>query len=114
MAPKHGMSKLCPVMTLAIIQIIEDDPDHASLLDHALRKARYRTNVAHDGQAGLSDVKRLQPALVLLDVMLPGMDGHTLCRLLREDPHTQSIPIIMISALASEDHRLAGLELGGG
>lgn len=97
---------------MAIIQIIEDDPDHASLLDHTLRKARYRTNVAHDGQIGLNDVKRLQPDLVLLDVMLPGMDGHEVCRRLREDHQTQSIPIIMISALASEDHRVTGLELG--
>jgi len=95
-----------------IIQIIEDDPDHASLLDRALREARYRTNVAHDGQIGLSDVKRLNPALVLLDVMLPGMDGHEVCRRLREDPQTQNIPIMMITALTSEDHRVTGLELG--
>ncbi|MGH7251581.1 MAG: response regulator transcription factor, partial [Nitrospiraceae bacterium] len=99
-------------MAMEIIQIIEDDPAHASLLDHVLRQARYRTNVAHDGQIGLSDVKRLNPALVLLDVMLPGMDGHEVCRQVRADPHTQNIPIVMITALASEDHRVAGLELG--
>ena len=97
---------------MEIIQIIEDEPAHANLLDRALRKARYRTNVAHDGQVGLSDVRRLNPALVLLDVMLPGMDGHEICRQLRADSWTQYIPIIMITALASEDHRVAGLELG--
>lgn len=97
---------------MEIIQIIEDEPAHASLLDHTLRQARYRTNVAHDGQMGLSDVKRLNPALVLLDVMLPGMDGHEVCRQLRKDPQTQNIPIVMITALASEDHRVSGLELG--
>ena len=99
-------------MAMEIIQIIEDEPDHARLLDHALRQARYRTNVAHDGQMGLSDVMRLKPALILLDVMLPGMDGHEVCRQVRADPQTRAIPIVMITALASEDHRVAGLELG--
>jgi len=101
-----------PDMAMEVIQIIEDEPDHARLLDHSLRQARYRTNVAYDGQIGLSDVKRLNPALVLLDVMLPGMDGHEVCRQLRKDPQTQNIPIVMITALASEDHRVSGLELG--
>lgn len=99
-------------MTLEIVQIIEDDVDQASLLDRALRKARYRTNLAYDGATGLEQARRLQPALVLLDVMLPGLDGHEVCRQLRQDPRTQAIPIIMVTALASEDHRVAGLEMG--
>lgn len=97
---------------MEIIQIIEDDPAQAGLLDFALRKARFRTNVAHDGKNGLRDVLRLAPSLVLLDVMLPEMDGHEVCRRLRSDPATQATPIIMISALGSEDQRLVGLELG--
>jgi len=97
---------------MEIIQIIEDDADHALLLDRALRKACFRTNVAHDGQSGLNDVYRLQPALVVLDVMLPGMDGHEVCRRLRSNPATQTIPIIMVSALGREEHRLIGLDLG--
>lgn len=97
---------------MEIIQIIEDEPAHASLLDHALRTARYRTNVALDGEIGLLDIKRLHPALVLLDVMLPGVDGFEICRRLREDLHTQTIPIILLTALGSEEHRVAGLELG--
>lgn len=99
-------------MGVELIQIIEDDPDHARLLDLALRKAHYRTNVAHDGEGGLQDIRRLKPALILLDIMLPGMDGHEVCRRLREDMQTQAIPIIMLTALGSEDHRVAGLELG--
>ncbi|MBI5410712.1 MAG: response regulator transcription factor [Nitrospirae bacterium] len=97
---------------MEIIQIIEDDSAQAGLLDFTLRKARFRTNVARDGRTGLSDTKRLHPALILLDVMLPAMDGHEVCRKLRSDPATQAIPIIMISALGSEEHRLAGLDLG--
>jgi DNA-binding response OmpR family regulator len=99
-------------MAIELIQIIEDDPHQANLLDQALRKARYRTNVAPEGQSGLHDARRLSPALILLDVMLPGLDGHQVCQRLREDPQTQNIPIIMVTALGSEDHRVAGLELG--
>lgn len=99
-------------MGLEIIEIIEDDPDQASLIDREIRKAGYRTNVAHDGKTGLEDIRRLRPSLVLLDVMLPDMDGHNVCRCLREDRQTERIPIIMISALGSEEHKTAGLELG--
>ena len=99
-------------MTTEIIQIIEDDSAHAMLLAHALSKAGYRINVASDGAEGLADVERLMPALVVLDVMLPGMDGHEICRRIREDPRTHAIPIVMVSALAAEDHRIAGLSLG--
>ena len=97
---------------MGIIQIIEDEPDHARLLDLALRRARYRTNTAHDGRIGLADVQRLRPALVLLDVMLPGLDGHELCRRLKADPKTRAVPVIMMSALGTEDHRIKGFELG--
>lgn len=99
-------------MSLEIIQIIEDDQIQARVLDHALRKASFRTNVAHDGKTGLDDVKRLHPSLVLLDLLLPGIDGHEVCRHLRQDPKTRDIPVIMITALGSEAHRVTGLELG--
>lgn len=99
-------------MSLEVIQIIEDDPLQASLIDREVRRAGYRTNVAYDGMTGLADVRRLQPSLVLLDVMLPELDGHDVCRRLREDHQTQSIPIIMMSALGTEEHKTTGLELG--
>ena len=99
-------------MSLEVIQIIEDDHLQASLIDREVRKAGYRTNVAYDGKTGLADVHRLQPSLVLLDVMLPELDGHDVCRRLRADHQTQSIPIIMMSALGTEEHKTIGLELG--
>lgn len=99
-------------MSLEVIQIIEDDPDQAALIDREVRKAGYRTNVAPDGPTGLGDIRRLHPALVVLDIMLPGMDGYDVCRRLREDPATQEIPIIMMSALGTERHKTEGLELG--
>ena len=67
-------------MSLEIVQIIEDEPLHAQLLERSLRNARYRTNVAGDGITGLADVKRLNPSLVLLDLQLPGMSGLEVCR----------------------------------
>ena len=99
-------------MTLNIVQIIEDEPLHAQLLDHSLRQARYRTNVAHDGVTGLADVMRLTPSLILLDLMLPGMNGQEVCRRIRSEPATKHIPIMMISALGSEEDRLSGIHMG--
>jgi DNA-binding response OmpR family regulator len=99
-------------VSLEVIQIIEDDQLQAGLIDREVRRAGYRTNVAHDGATGLADVRRLHPSLVLLDVMLPELDGHEVCRQLRGDRRTAGIPIIMISALGTEEHKTAGLELG--
>ena len=99
-------------MSLEIVQIIEDEPLHAQLLDHSLRQARYRTNVAVDGVTGLADVKRLLPAVILLDLMLPGISGHEVCRDIRNTPGIQQTPIIMITALGSEEDRVGGIEMG--
>ena len=99
-------------MSLEIVQIIEDEPLHAQLLDHSLRQARYRTNVAVDGVTGLADVKRLSPAVILLDLMLPGISGHDVCRAIRSTPGIQQTPIIMITALGSEEDRVGGIEMG--
>jgi DNA-binding response OmpR family regulator len=99
-------------MSLEIVQIIEDEPLHAQLLDHSLRQARYRTNVAADGVTGLADVKRLLPALILLDLMLPGISGHDVCRDIRTTPGIQQTPIIMLTALGGEEDRVGGIEMG--
>jgi len=99
-------------MALELIQIIEDELAHATLLSHALAKAGYRTTIAFDGARGFADVQRLDPALILLDVMLPEMDGHEVCRRLKADTRTRHIPIILLSALGSEEDRLTGLRLG--
>ena len=99
-------------MAFELIQIIEDEPEHAHLIDHALRYALYQTNIAYDGATGLGEVKRLGPALVVLDVMLPEFNGYEVCRLLRKTPETSRIPILMISALGLQTHRTAALALG--
>lgn len=99
-------------MSLEIIQIIEADQDQARAIDQILRKASFRTNIAFDGPTGIQDIWKNRPALVVLDLMVPGIGGKDLCRRLREDPQTKSMGIILVTALTSEDYRVAGLESG--
>lgn len=99
-------------MTASIVQIIEDEPLHADLLDRALRQAQFTTTHAADGESGWKDAQRLLPSLILLDLMLPGLSGHEICRLVRRTPSTSHIPIIMLTAVGTEDDRIAGLEMG--
>jgi two-component system phosphate regulon response regulator PhoB len=95
-----------------VVHIIEDEPLHAHLLDRALRQAHFDTTLAIDGDGGWNDVQRLLPSLILLDLMLPGMSGHEVCQLVRRTPSTCHIPIIMLTAVETEDDRIAGLEMG--
>lgn len=99
-------------MSGQVIQIIEDEPLHAQLLDRAMRHAGFSTVLAADGHSGWNDVQRLQPSLILLDLMLPGMSGQEICRLVRRTPATKRIPIIMLTAVGTEEDRIAGLEMG--
>lgn len=99
-------------MSLEIIQIIEADQDQARAIDQILRKASFRTNIAFDGPTGIQDIWKNRPALVVLDLMVPGIGGKDLCRRLREDPQTKSMGIILVTALTSEDYRVSGLESG--
>ena len=94
------------------ILIVEDDPDIANLLAHSMKKAGFAADILLTGAAVVAQVRRDQPSLLLLDVMLPGLDGLEVCRALRADPATAAIPIIMITARADEADRIGGLELG--
>lgn len=99
-------------MIASTVQIIEDDPLHADLLDRALRQAQFVTMLAVDGESGWRDTQRLLPSLILLDLMLPGLSGQEVCRLVRRTPSTRLIPIIMLTAVGTEADRIAGLEMG--
>jgi len=94
------------------ILIVEDDPDIANLLAHSMKKAGFAADILLTGAPVVAHVRRDQPSLLLLDVMLPGLDGLELCRALRADPATAAVPIIMITARADEADRIGGLELG--
>jgi DNA-binding response OmpR family regulator len=92
--------------------IVEDDEDIANLLSHTLRKAGFEVGVMLSGAGVVARVREHPPGLLLLDVLLPGLDGRDICRALRADAQTRAIPIIMITARAEEHERIAGLELG--
>jgi DNA-binding response OmpR family regulator len=96
------------------VLIVEDEPDIAEGIRYNLEREGLRAVVAATGEKGLEIAldKNNPPALVLLDLMLPGMSGTELCRRLRREPQTRKTPIIMLTARDSEAERVAGLELG--
>ena len=94
------------------VLIVEDEPDVAELLRYNLEKEKYRTMVAHSGEEAIEAVRRQMPDFVLLDIMLPGLDGWEVCRIVRESANGESVPIIMLTALSSEEARIQGLTLG--
>jgi len=94
------------------VLVVEDDHDIAHLLSHSLTRAGFTVDLMHSGAEVLAAVRRSLPDLVLLDLMLPGLDGLEVCRTLRGDPRTAAVPIIMLTARAEESDRIVGLELG--
>ena len=96
------------------ILIIEDEADIAESLRYNLEREGFATNIAESGEKGLRfalDEER-PPSLILLDLMLPGMSGTELCRRLRKEPLSKKIPIIMLTAKATESDKITGLEIG--
>ena len=91
------------------ILVVEDDPKTGASLEMYLRHAGYATEVARTGDEGLERAQRDSPDLVILDIMLPGLNGLEICRALRAG---SAIPIIMLTARSTEDDKLRGLELG--
>lgn len=93
--------------------VVEDDQDIAELVAHHLHKAGYASEIMTSGADVMPVVRERPPALVVLDLMLPGRNGLDVCRSLRADPRTSSVPIIMLTARTDETDRIVGLELGG-
>ena len=99
-------------MSKASILIIEDDPDIVELLQYNLEKESYSVRTANDGESGLQAARRYKPDMILLDLMMPGMDGLEVCQHLRQDSSTATIPLMMITAKSEESDVVSGLELG--
>ena len=95
------------------VLVVEDDHDIADLVAHYLRRTGYVVDVLHSGTDVLPHVQHQAPDLVLLDLMLPGLNGLEICRAMRADPGLAAIPIIMLTAKSEEADRIVGLELGG-
>ena len=94
------------------ILIVEDDKDMCRLVEYNLSKNQYRTICASDGEQALNAAKKDMPDLIILDIMLPKMDGLEVCRALKRDAKTASIPILMLTAKAEEVDKVVGLEMG--
>jgi DNA-binding response OmpR family regulator len=94
------------------ILIVDDDPDMVKLLQLGLTDAGYSTRTAGTGKEALQKANRSLPDLVVLDLLLPEMNGFSVCQRLRQKPATAAIPILMITALAGEFPRLVGAEAG--
>lgn len=97
------------MVTKQKILIVDDDNNIAELIALYLTKECFETRIVNDGEQALKEVESFHPNLILLDLMLPGMDGYQVCREIR---HTSDVPIIMLSAKAETFDKVLGLELG--
>ncbi|MBN3033513.1 MAG: response regulator transcription factor [Candidatus Saganbacteria bacterium] len=97
---------------MAEILIIEDEKDIVESLEYNLKKEGYRVSKAYDGLNGLRLAGEKIPSLIVLDLMLPGLDGLEVCRRIKRNPKTAAVPVIMLTAKGSETDKVVGLELG--
>lgn len=102
MAQKTGLKVL----------VIDDEPDVVNIIELNLKSAGFEVSKAHNGKEGLEKIRREMPHLIVLDLMLPGMSGMEVCEALKAEATTARIPVIMLTARAEEQDRIAGLELG--
>ena len=94
------------------VLVVEDEKDIAQLVAMYLTRAGHTVDTIASGSAAVATVKATSPDVIVLDLMLPGMDGLLVCQALRSDPATAAVPIIMLTARGEESDRIAGLELG--
>src|SRR5215471_18835342 len=105
---KYGRSQTTP----ATILVVEDSPVNLQVLVRTLDGTGYRILAATSGKSALDIVQRIRPDLILLDVMMPGMDGFEVCRAIKANDSTRDIVIIFLSALGEVEDKVAGLQLG--
>jgi DNA-binding response OmpR family regulator len=94
------------------ILVVDDEPEAVELVEFNLKQAGYEVMSAADGAEALRKARKTLPNLIVLDLMLPELDGLEVCKMLRRDPQTTNVPIVMLTAKAAEIDRVLGLELG--
>lgn len=94
------------------ILVVDDEPDLVRVLEFGLQASGYTVEVASDGQEGLKKARETRPDVILLDLMLPKLDGYKVCRLLKFDDRFKHIPIIILSARTQEGDQTLALEMG--
>jgi DNA-binding response OmpR family regulator len=97
---------------MATALIVEDHPDQASLVARILRTRDFESIIAEDGKTGLRLARQYLPDVLLLDLMLPDINGFDVCRQLRQDRTTMLIPVVMLTALNDMQHRVHGFRVG--
>ncbi|MEX2574454.1 MAG: hybrid sensor histidine kinase/response regulator [Balneolaceae bacterium] len=97
----------------ALILIVDDAPENIQLLSRLLSKRDYRIAVASDGEKGISTARKVNPDLILLDIIMPDINGYSICRKLKEDPDLWEIPVIFISGRSEQQDIITGFRLGG-
>ncbi len=97
----------------SIILVVDDDPHNLGMIKTLLNKSGYEVRTATDGEEALERVKHFQPDLILLDVLMPGIDGFETCRRLKEIDVTKDIPVIFLTALSETTRKLTGFKVGG-
>ncbi|MGQ0602591.1 MAG: response regulator transcription factor [Anaerolineales bacterium] len=95
------------------VLVIEDDEIVSRTIERSLRGHEFQITVANSGVQGLQSARRRTPGLVLLDVIMPGMDGYTVCREMRADPVLTEVPILFLTAKAKDEDKIAGFRAGG-
>lgn len=96
-----------------VVLIVDDVPDNLALLSSALEQAGYMVLVALDGRSALERMQRLKPEIVLLDAMMPGLDGFETCRLMKAEASFEDVPVVFMTALTESEHVLEGFAAGG-
>ncbi len=99
-------------MTAKKILVVDDEPDLLELVSYNLKKEGYKVITAPDGEDALDKMRKGPLDLVILDLMLPGIQGVELCRMIRNNPKTESVPVIMLTARGEVSDRIRGLETG--
>ena len=94
------------------VLVVDDEPDLVRVLEFGLRASGYTVESASDGQEGLKKAREIKPDVILLDLMLPKLDGYKVCRLLKFDDRFKHIPIIILSARTQEGDQTLALEMG--
>ncbi len=95
------------------VAIVEDEAELASLLDYNLARGGYQTCILTGNKGALKELENWKPDLIVLDVMLPGVDGFELCRQIRQSPALMRTPVLFLTARSDEVDRVLGLEIGG-
>ncbi len=110
--PQGNAGDLSPTPSLATVLIVDDSPTETTIFRNALIKAGFRVETAVNGEEGVEAAQRLHPDLILMDVIMPGLNGFQATRMLKRDPATAQIPVIVVTTKSQQTDRAWGLRQG--